>query len=289
MPCRSPPDRLETVEIHGDAGAAEADCLKQDLLSELLLALDVDEAETVGDLPTDKEIAPQRLLLGERLVLVDRLDRQIVRHPHRIFALRNLAVADVNLARRRRQHAGHNLDQRRFAGAVVADQPDDLVAADGDVDVAQRVNRAKILLHADKPYYRRIVGIRRPHRHSTPRQTPAAEHARVSASHDCETERNCAKSIARASSSSPRLNVGAAAAVLSEAAATVHRYDFILIGRGSSRDNSLRRRTPSSTRRSAPRHNKPVVAEAVWIRRSSKPSVSSICMCTAPSRCARAR
>ena len=45
-----------------------------------LLALDVDEAEAVGDLSADKEIAPQQLLLRQRLVPVDRLDRQVVRH-----------------------------------------------------------------------------------------------------------------------------------------------------------------------------------------------------------------
>ena len=44
-----------------------------------------------------------------------------------------------------------HLDQRRLAGAVVADQPDDLVAADGEVDVAQRLDGAEILLHALEP------------------------------------------------------------------------------------------------------------------------------------------
>ena len=48
----------------------------------------------------------------------------------------------------RRHHAGHHLDQRRLAGAVVADQADDLVPADGEIDVAQRLDGAEILLHA---------------------------------------------------------------------------------------------------------------------------------------------
>ena len=117
-------------------------------LGDLLLALDVDEAEAVGDLAADEEVAPQRLFLGERLVLVDGLDREVVRHAHRIVARMNLVVADEDLARGRRKHAGHHLDQRRFAGAVVADQADDLVAADRDVDVAQRMHGAEIFLHA---------------------------------------------------------------------------------------------------------------------------------------------
>ena len=148
MPWRSPPERLRDGRIDGDADAAKADGVDQDLLRDLLLALDVDEAEAVGDLPADEEIAPQRLLLGERLVLIDRLDRQIVRHADRVFARLDFAVADEDLARGRRKHAGHDLDQRRFAGAVVADEPDDLVASDREIDVAQRVHGAKILLHA---------------------------------------------------------------------------------------------------------------------------------------------
>ena len=115
---------------------------------DLLLALDVDEAEAVGDLPADEEVAPQRLLLGERLVLVDGLDRQVVGLAHRVAGRLDLAVAHEQLARGRRPHAGHHLDQGRLAGAVVADQADDLVASDGDVDVAQRVHGAEVLLHA---------------------------------------------------------------------------------------------------------------------------------------------
>ena len=134
--------------IDGDADAPEADRFEQDLLRHLLLALDVDEAEAVGDLPADEEIAPQRLLLGQRLVLVDRLDRQIVRHADRIFAGLHFSITDHDPARARLQHAGHHLDQRRLAGAVVADEADDLVAADGEVDVAQRMHRAEIFLHA---------------------------------------------------------------------------------------------------------------------------------------------
>ena len=55
------------------------------------------------------------------------------------------------------EHAGHDLDQRRLAGAVVADQADDLVAADGEVDVAQRLDGAEILLHAFEADNRREI------------------------------------------------------------------------------------------------------------------------------------
>ncbi len=147
MPWRSPPDRLLIVEFDGDADAAEADHVDQDLLSDLLLLLDVDEAEAVGDLAADEEIAPQGLLFGERLVLVDRLDRQAVRAAHREAVEIDLLVADEQAPGSWREHAGHHLDQRRFAGAVVADQADDLVPPDTEVDVLQRLHRAKILLN----------------------------------------------------------------------------------------------------------------------------------------------
>ena len=126
--------------------------LLQDLVGDLLLALDVDEAEAVGDLAADEEVAPERLLLGERLVLVDGLDRQVVRHAHRIVGEVDLLVADEDAPRGRREHAGHHLDQGGLAGAVVADQADDLVPADGEIDVAQRLDRAEEFLHALQPH-----------------------------------------------------------------------------------------------------------------------------------------
>ena len=86
--------------IDRDAGAAKADDVDQDLVGELFLALDVDEAETVGDLPPDEEVAPQRLLLGERLVLVDGLDREIMRHAHGIVGQVDLACRGRKCGRR---------------------------------------------------------------------------------------------------------------------------------------------------------------------------------------------
>ena len=71
-------------------------------VGDLLLRLDVDEAEAVGDLPPDEEIPPQRLLLGERLVLVDGLDRQVMRHAHRIVGEVEFLVADEDAPRGRR-------------------------------------------------------------------------------------------------------------------------------------------------------------------------------------------
>src|SRR4029077_16077661 len=101
--------------VNGYADTSEADDIDQDFLGDLLLAFDVDEAQFVGDLPTHKEIAPQRLLLRQRFVLVDRLDRQIVRHANRVLARLNFALANEYPARSRLEYAGHDLDQCRLA------------------------------------------------------------------------------------------------------------------------------------------------------------------------------
>src|SRR3984957_16087850 len=117
-------------------------------MGDLLFLADVDETEAVGDLAPDEEIAPQRLLVSQRTVLIDRLDRELVRHANRIVRETELTVADENATRRGRQHSGHNLDQRRLAGAVVADQAHDLVAANRKIDVVQRPNRTEEFLYA---------------------------------------------------------------------------------------------------------------------------------------------
>src|SRR6202008_2605682 len=76
-------------------------------------------------------------------------------------------------------HAGHHLDQRGLAGAVVADQADDLVAADAEMDVAQALDRAEELLHAFQAHdmlFRagRLRPRRRRRAHAAARQPRAA-------------------------------------------------------------------------------------------------------------------
>ena len=100
MPWRSPPESCETVKSTVMPDAAEADRFEQDLLGELFLALDVDEAEAVGDLAADEEVAPERLFVGERAVLVDGLDREVVGHAHRVVGRIDLAVAHEDAAAR---------------------------------------------------------------------------------------------------------------------------------------------------------------------------------------------
>ncbi len=148
MPWRSPPDSCSTRGIDADADAAKADRVEQDLLRDPLFLADVDEAEAVGDLPADEEVAPERLLLAERFVLIDGLDRHRVRKADRVMREVDFLVADKDPAGAGRDHPGQHFDQRGFAGAVVADQADDFVAANGQVDVAQSMHGAEIFLHA---------------------------------------------------------------------------------------------------------------------------------------------
>ncbi len=113
--------------------------------------MDVDEAEAVHDLSADEEVAPQRLLFAQRLVLVDSLDRHLVSDAHRIVREVDRQVAHEDASRGRLEHAGQHLDEGRLAGAVVADEADDLVPADCQVDVLQRVNGTEIFLDRLEP------------------------------------------------------------------------------------------------------------------------------------------
>src|SRR5690606_12185614 len=82
-------------------------------------------------------------VVEEREVLVDRLDAVVAgpggagdRHP--LAVEEDLALVEL-------VDAGDGLDERRLAGAVVAQQPEHLPAVDGEVDAGQRGDRAEAL------------------------------------------------------------------------------------------------------------------------------------------------
>ena len=58
---------------------------------------------------------------------------------------KRLSVNDDRAALLGRLHAGNDLDQRRLARAVLADQAMDLARLEAEVDVAERVNAAESL------------------------------------------------------------------------------------------------------------------------------------------------
>ena len=98
------------------------------------------------DLPPDEEVAPERLFLAERLILIDGFDAVFVGALDVVRSEVDLAPGDVEFAAGRAKDAGQDFHHRRFARAVVADQPDDLVATDFQIDVLEGANNAEILL-----------------------------------------------------------------------------------------------------------------------------------------------
>ncbi len=93
-------------------------------------------------------------VVAEREVLVDDLDPELGRVLRPVDRDR-LAVED-DLAAVGRVDAGDALDQRRLAGAVVADEGHHLTRPHLEVDVGERMHRAEVLRYAAKLEQRSI-------------------------------------------------------------------------------------------------------------------------------------
>ena len=92
---------------------------------------------------------PRKMLRDDVEVLAE---REILEHGGDAEVERGARVASVTalpskviVPERRLVDAGEDLDQRRLAGAVVADQRHDLAGVDVEVDVGQRRDRAEVL------------------------------------------------------------------------------------------------------------------------------------------------
>ena len=108
------------------------------LLAHLPVVDEVEELrQRVGRelLAAEIDVLVRRHRVDQREVLVDRLDPRI----HRVLGtpqLQRLAVGK-DLAAARRQDAGQNLEQCRFAGAVVAHQTENLVPVEAQRRVGE--------------------------------------------------------------------------------------------------------------------------------------------------------
>src|SRR5919201_960343 len=107
----------------------------------------VDEAELAErpgahDLAAEEHVGAGVELGGEREVLVDGLDPQPARVERRVDLDRPPVEDDLALVWL--MDPGEDLDERRLAGAVVADERDDLVGEDGEVRAAQRADAAEV-------------------------------------------------------------------------------------------------------------------------------------------------
>ena len=102
-------------------------------------------------LAAEEQVARDGELRDQRRVLVDRLDAvgdRVGRVPDV-----DLPALHVDFAAGRAHRARQHLDQRRLAGAVVAEQADDLVAEDAERHAVERAHASVIfadVLHEDE-------------------------------------------------------------------------------------------------------------------------------------------
>ena len=108
----------------------------------------VEEAEACSELAAEEEVGRRVEIVGERERLVDRLDAVAPRVGGRLQ--RNALPVDPDLARARWEDAGEDLDEDRLAGAVVADQGDDLAGGNREIDARERPQPAKLLGDPDQ-------------------------------------------------------------------------------------------------------------------------------------------
>ena len=100
-------------------------------------------------LAAEEDVLGRAEIVAQGQVLVDDLDA-LAAGISRLLKMLDL-VAQADLALRRQEIAGDNLDQRRLAGAVVAHEAQDLAGLDRQVDASQRLDRAKVL--SDAPQF----------------------------------------------------------------------------------------------------------------------------------------
>ena len=118
-PWRSPPESCPTIECGVKTFEVKPiSRISRPGLADLLV--DLEKAEASGELAAHEDVADDRLLHGERAVLKHRLDARLARA--RGVPAGDRLAADDDLAGGRLDDAGEDLDQRRLAGAVVADQ-----------------------------------------------------------------------------------------------------------------------------------------------------------------------
>src|SRR5574337_926678 len=98
--------------------------------------------------PAEKDVRGDVAHAREREILIDHLDPGLADLARVLADERNAVEADVAFVGR--VDAGDRLHQRRFAGAVVADQGDGAAGLDREGDAAQSLDRAERLAHVRK-------------------------------------------------------------------------------------------------------------------------------------------
>jgi hypothetical protein len=106
----------------------------------------VEQPERVDDLAVEEDVVEDAQLVDQREVLIDGVDPERAGVDDRVQLDR--LVVEVDRPRVRLVVAREDLDQRRLAGAVVAEQAEHLAVLQAQVDVAERGDGAEPLGHA---------------------------------------------------------------------------------------------------------------------------------------------
>ena len=106
-------------------------------------ATEADEAAAVGPVAAEEDVLGDAERAGGGELLVDEADADVLAFAHR--GERGGAAVEGDLAGRGREGAGDDVDQRRLAGAVLADEADDLARRDAEVDAMQHGHVAEAL------------------------------------------------------------------------------------------------------------------------------------------------
>ena len=109
-------------------------------------AAPVDRAGPAGTAAAQEEVLGHRLRTDEVQLLVDHRDAVLQRDVRR--AQHDLLAVERDRARVGLDHAAEHPDERALAGAVGADETEDLAGADGEVRRADGLDAAEALAHA---------------------------------------------------------------------------------------------------------------------------------------------
>ena len=140
-----------------DVDADACDLLASDANCRLLVETPERAAPDFG-FAAEEEVAVDRQHRDDRQVLVDGGNAAIEGVARRAEGDRLAVQADFSGVGR--EHAGEDLDQRRLAGAVVAEQAGHLAGVHGQRDARQRLDRAKGLADIARREQRR-AGVHR--------------------------------------------------------------------------------------------------------------------------------
>ena len=108
----------------------------------------IQHTQPIADLAPHEDVAPQGLLVCQSSFLIDHLNAQLPPFGYR-HGFYGLALPQNPTPGVRAVIAGDYLDQSRLAGAVVAEQTHNFIAAHFEVDVCQRGNLSEGLAHVD--------------------------------------------------------------------------------------------------------------------------------------------